>query len=203
MRAIRVSPLRRGKKVAVEVNPARVQAAAARVSIRVQLLDDPEIDVDRPDEVDQPLGHGEARALVAVDAADDQNALRCGGIPDPPDPDRPALGRAAELPNSVEVRDFAGARRQPDARDDLPRRFEPSGGGAPAHRHERLEGVAAQAEADRVADEALEARLAAQARRRGLPGRTRSAPPPAVIRHEHAYLAAGRLPEAVEPPFGS
>jgi hypothetical protein len=79
-------PLRRGEEVAVQVDPARVEAAPPRMAVRVQLMDEPEVGL-RPVAREQ-LRHLDPLALVAVDAADDEDprplARHVHGLDRPP-----------------------------------------------------------------------------------------------------------------------
>ena len=74
-------PLRRREEVAVEVDAVRVRAAARGEAVRVELMDEPEVGA-RPGALEQPRDL-DPLALVAVDAADDEDAR-----PVAPDVDR-------------------------------------------------------------------------------------------------------------------
>ena len=85
----------RAREVPVQVDAARVRPPLRGVPVRVEVGDDPERPVRRRARVEQPGRDHAARALVAVDAADDEHARVPS--PDPEGPDRPAERARAEL----------------------------------------------------------------------------------------------------------
>ena len=89
----------------------RVPAAAARVAVRVQLVDEPEVDVRL--RVREEPRHLDSLALVAVDAADDEDPRALARHVH--DLDRPALVRASELlrRSDEEGGDDQGAQHHP------------------------------------------------------------------------------------------
>src|SRR5256885_3754814 len=59
-------------KVAIEVDPVRVVAAVGGGAVRVQVGDDPEVELARRQPVGEPVGDRDPGGLVAVDATDDE-----------------------------------------------------------------------------------------------------------------------------------
>ena len=66
----------RPREVAVEVDAVRVLASAARVPVRIEVLDQPEVVTGRWSQAFERLDDREARAFVAVDAADHEHRFR-------------------------------------------------------------------------------------------------------------------------------
>jgi hypothetical protein len=58
----------------------RVAAHSCPVSVRVRIRDEPEVDVLERPEAPQPVHHRDPGALVPVEAADDEDLARGGGI---------------------------------------------------------------------------------------------------------------------------
>jgi hypothetical protein len=69
-----------GGEIAIEVDTARVLADAEPESVRVELVHDPQVGVRRRRPGRQKPRHGEARTLVAVDAAHDEDAALARGL---------------------------------------------------------------------------------------------------------------------------
>ena len=88
------SPL--GGEVAVQVDASPVLSDSERGTVRVELMDEPDDRATRRPEACEPAGDGDPGALVPVDAADDEDAVRGLGVADDGRADRPPLGRAAE-----------------------------------------------------------------------------------------------------------
>ena len=86
-------PLRRRHEVAVEIDAVSVRASARGEAVRIELMDEPEIGT-RPRAREQPRDL-DPLALVAVDAADDEDARPVAT--DVHCLDRPPLVRAPEL----------------------------------------------------------------------------------------------------------
>ena len=86
-------PLRR--EVPVQVDAARVLANAEDGAVRIHVGDDPESDAVGGGHPGEPPRHGHSRALVAVDASDDEDPPSRGRVADDDRTDRAILPRAA------------------------------------------------------------------------------------------------------------
>jgi hypothetical protein len=84
------------REVAVQVDAVRIAARSRPVSVRVCVRDEPEVDALERPEAPQPVHNGDPGALVPVEAADDENLARGGGIADLVGDDPAALNRVAD-----------------------------------------------------------------------------------------------------------